>query len=66
MSLMTVDEVAEHLRVSRLTVRRMAARGELRGSLIARQWRFEQAAVDDLVAERENVTTRRRRQRRTA
>ena len=41
--LLTVDEVAQYLRLDRYTVYRMAERGELPGAKIARRWRFGEA-----------------------
>jgi excisionase family DNA binding protein len=43
--LLTVDEVAELLKVSRATVRRLAYRGELSFLRIGRAIRFERAAL---------------------
>lgn len=64
--LRTVPEVADYLRIDAKTVRLMASRGELRGSMVAHQWRFEDSAVDEYVAERENVISPRRRRRRAS
>ena len=43
--LLTPSEVAEWLKVSTSTVRRMAERGELPGRRIGNQWRFGSAAL---------------------
>ena len=40
--LLTLEEVAEYLRLNRFTVYRMAERGELPGAKIARRWRFKE------------------------
>ena len=42
---MTVDEVAGFMRVSRETVYRLALRGELPGRKIGRVWRFRKDAI---------------------
>ena len=42
-TLLTVEEVAEYLRLNLFTVYRMAERGELPGAKIARRWRFSEA-----------------------
>ncbi|MFH1746550.1 MAG: helix-turn-helix domain-containing protein [Planctomycetota bacterium] len=42
---LTVGEVAAFMRVSRETVYRLAARGELPGRKIGRIWRFPKAAI---------------------
>jgi excisionase family DNA binding protein len=47
--LLTIDEVAEYLRVSRSTVRRMIADGRLQAVTIGRQWRITKEAVEALI-----------------
>jgi len=54
--LLTLEEVAEYLRLNRFTVYRMAERGELPGAKIARRWRFKEEDVQEWF--------RRRKQRR--
>ena len=44
---MTVEEVAEHLKLSRSKVYEMAQRGEIPCSKIAGRWRFRLAEVDE-------------------
>lgn len=46
---LTVGEVAAFMRVSRETVYRLAARGELPGRKIGRIWRFPQDAIQKYV-----------------
>lgn len=43
---MTVEEVAEYLQLNRQTVTRMAARRELPGIKIGREWRFRKTHLD--------------------
>jgi len=47
--LLTVDEVAELLRIKRDTVYRLAARGEIAGHKIGRVWRFPKEFIDDFL-----------------
>ena len=42
---LTISEVAQILRVSRRTVERLLAKGELPGCRVGRQWRFLQGQV---------------------
>ena len=42
---MTLEEVAQFLRVSERTVQRLIADGSLTGLKVGRQWRFRQADV---------------------
>lgn len=42
---MTLEEVAQFLRVSERTVQRLIADGKLTGIKVGRQWRFRQADV---------------------
>ena len=44
--LMTVDEVADYLRLSRQTVSRMAQRDELPAVKVGREWRFRKQYLD--------------------
>ncbi len=44
---MTLEEVAEHLRLSRSKVYEMAQRGEIPCSKIAGRWRFHKVEVDE-------------------
>lgn len=43
---LTVGEVAAFMRVSRETIYRLAARGELPGRKIGRIWRFTRTAIE--------------------
>ena len=45
-ALLTRDEVADLLRLSSRTVAEYVRRGELRGRLIGRRWRFRHEDVD--------------------
>ncbi len=51
---LTVGEVAGFMRVSRETVYRLAARGELPGRKIGRIWRFPKEAIREYLWERES------------
>lgn len=46
---LTVGEVAAFMRVSRETIYRLAARGELPGRKIGRIWRFSKDAIQEYV-----------------
>ncbi len=48
--LLTTDEVAERLRVSKQTIRNMIDRGELRAVKVGRQYRVVSADVDNLLS----------------
>jgi excisionase family DNA binding protein len=50
MSLLTADQVAEILGVTRLTVYRQVYAGELRPVKIGRMVRFEPQEIDDFIA----------------
>ncbi|MBI3318300.1 MAG: helix-turn-helix domain-containing protein [Candidatus Omnitrophica bacterium] len=49
--LMTIDEVAQYMQVSRFTVYRLAKRNSLPGTKIGRQWRFQKEEIDRWVRE---------------
>jgi excisionase family DNA binding protein len=44
---MTLDETAEHLKVSKETIYKMAQKGKIPGSKLGSQWRFNQQSVDE-------------------
>ena len=54
--LMTIEEVADYLRLSKDTVYRMAQSGRIPASKVGTQWRFRQEDVDGWLDENKNVT----------
>ena len=50
--LLTVDEVMDLVRISRDTVYRLAARGELPGRKIGRTWRFPKDEIEAYIRRR--------------
>ena len=54
--IMTADQVAELLQVSRDMIYHLATRGDLRGRKVGRIWRFSRAAIDEFM--RGGVTER--------
>jgi excisionase family DNA binding protein len=51
--MLTVEEVADYLRVSRSTICRLLTRKELPGFKVGSDWRFNVEAIDRWLAERE-------------
>ena len=56
--LMTIEEVAAYLRLSKDTVYRMAQTGRIPASKVGTQWRFRQGDVDGWLDENRNVNRR--------
>lgn len=54
---MTMDEIAEHLKVSKETIYKMAQKGQIPGSKLGNQWRFNQAVVDQWLNAQSNVSS---------
>ena len=54
--IMTADQVADLLQISRDMVYQLANRGELRGRKVGRIWRFSSEAIDEFM--RGGVTER--------
>jgi excisionase family DNA binding protein len=52
---LTVEEAAEYLRVTRSTLPASARQGEISGKKIGRQWRFSRCALPDWLADRREV-----------
>lgn len=46
---MTVDDVAEYLKLHKQTVSKMAQRGDLPGTLIANRWRFKRTDIEEML-----------------
>jgi excisionase family DNA binding protein len=46
---LTLDELAEYLKLSRTKLYRMAQKGEIPASKIGTQWRFNRKEIDDWV-----------------
>ena len=46
--LLSIKDVSRVLKVSQVTIRRMLARGELKGAKIGRLWRIPQTEIDRL------------------
>lgn len=55
----TVKEAAEYLRISEMTVLRLANQGFLPGAKIGRQWRFSKEAILTLIRKPELLQTAR-------
>jgi len=52
--LMTIDEVAAYMQVSRFTVYRLVKARSIPGTKIGRQWRFHRAEIDRWLKEQSN------------
>lgn len=48
-SIFTVKDAASYLRLSEMTILRLANKGFIRGTKIGRQWRFSKESILDLV-----------------
>jgi excisionase family DNA binding protein len=50
--LMTVEEVADYLRVTEKTIYRLLKRGSISATKVGRQWRFDRASIDEWLHQR--------------
>ena len=48
--IMTIDELAKYLRVSKSTLYKHTREGDLPGQKIGKCWRFKKATIDSLTA----------------
>ena len=46
--IMTVDEVAEHLKLSKITVYKLTQKGEIPGFRIGSSWRYNREKIDEI------------------
>ncbi len=53
---MTMDEIAEYLKVSKETIYKMAQKGQLPGSKLGNQWRFNRQVVDEFLKAHSNIS----------
>lgn len=49
---LTVDELAEYLKVPKSTIYKLAQEGRLPAQKVGRHWRFQRAAIDRWLQER--------------
>jgi excisionase family DNA binding protein len=54
--LLTLEEVAEYLRVTQKTIYRMVTKGSIPATKVGHQWRFNKASVDNWLNERDTGT----------
>lgn len=54
-TIMTLEEVADYLRVHKSTVYRLAREGEIPSTKVANQWRFKKERIDAWLLERERT-----------
>lgn len=46
--IMTVEEVAEYLKLSKITVYKLTQKGEIPGFRIGSSWRYNREAIDEI------------------
>jgi len=52
--LMTIKEVADYLRLSKVTVYKMTRQGKIPASKIGKQWRYSKSEIDSWVKQKSN------------
>lgn len=50
--IMTMDELAEYLKISKSTLYKLAVESKLPGQKIGKRWRFHRGAIDDWLRQR--------------
>ena len=55
--IMTVDEVAEYLKLSKITVYKLTQKGEIPGFRIGSSWRYNRDKIDEIarVGTKQNI-----------
>jgi excisionase family DNA binding protein len=48
--IMTMDELAEYLKISKSTLYKLAQEGKLPGQKVGRHWRFHRSVIDQWLA----------------
>ncbi len=54
--LMTVEEVAGYLRVTKKTIYRLLKRGSISATKVGREWRFDKASIDEWLRQKPTET----------
>ena len=54
-SVMTIDELADYLTISKSTLYHLVRRGEVPGTKIGRHWRFKRDAIDHWLEKRQDA-----------
>lgn len=54
---LTIDELAKYLKVSRSTLYKLAQEGRLPAQKVGRHWRFHRETIDRWLGERESETS---------
>jgi len=49
---LTIDQLADYLKLSKSTLYHLARRGDFPGQKVGRHWRFHKAAIDKWLGER--------------
>lgn len=49
---LTIDQLAEYLKLPKSTLHHLARRGDVPGQKIGRHWRFHKAAIDKWLGQR--------------
>ena len=49
---MTLDELAEYLKISKSTLYKLAQQGKLPGQKVGKRWRFHKTVIDRWLGER--------------
>jgi len=53
-NVLTIDELAEYLKVSKSTLYKLAQEGKVPSQKVGRHWRFHRETIDRWLGEREN------------
>ena len=55
-TVLTIDELADYLKLSKSTLYHLARRGDVPGQKIGRHWRFHKTAIDKWLGEHAGTT----------
>jgi excisionase family DNA binding protein len=60
-TVLTIDDLAEYLKISKSTLYKLAQEGALPGQKVGRHWRFHREAVDQWLRIKPTVETKRQK-----
>lgn len=60
---LTIDELAEYLKISKSTLYKLAQEGSVPGQKVGRHWRFHKEAVDQWLRKEPTATTKNQKRR---
>jgi excisionase family DNA binding protein len=60
-NVLTIEELAVYLKISKSSLYKLAQKGEIPGQKVGKHWRFRRDIIDQLLADSQEATKRKKR-----